>query len=72
MLEDDRIHSVIACFGRLKFGAESDHVDEICEGSLSVLIEDGLHLSPSIAGSDVFQGRFVLDQATFFVFRHDP
>ena len=66
------IHSVTACFGQLKFGAESSHEDEICEGSLSVLVEDGLHLSPSIAGSDVFQGRFVLDEAALLVFRHDP
>ena len=64
------IHSVIVCFGRGKLSTESDHVDEIREGSFSVLVKDSLHLTPSIAGRDTFHGRLVLDQAVFLVLLH--
>ena len=64
------IHSLIICFGRGNLGADSDHVDEIAERRFSELVEDVLHLPSSIACSDTSDSRFVLDQATFLVFRH--
>ena len=67
---DDTIHSVIVCFGRGELSADSDHVDEIAKRRFPVLVEDGLHFSPSVADRDASQSSFVLDQATYLVFRH--
>ena len=67
---NDTVYPVIVHFGRWNLGADHNHVEEISERRLSILVEDGLHLSPSIAGCDASQNRLVLDQATFLVSRH--
>ena len=58
---NDTVYPVIVRFGRWNLGADHDHVDEISERRLSIRVEDGLHLSPSVAGCDASQSRFVLD-----------
>ena len=67
---NDTVHPVIVRFGGWDLGADHDHVDEIRERCFSIRIEDSLHLSPSVAGGNASQGRLVLDQTPFLVFRH--
>ncbi len=67
---NDTVHPVIVRFGGWNLGADHNHVDEISKRRLSIRVEDGLHLSPSVTGCDTSQGRFVLDQTTFLDFRH--
>ena len=67
---NDMVHPVIVHFGGWNLGADHNRVDEIGERRLSICVEDGLHLAPSVAGCDASQSRFVLDQVTFLVFGH--
>ena len=50
--DNDTVQPVIVCFGGWNLGADPDHVDEIRECRLSIRVEDGLHLSPPVAGSN--------------------
>ena len=49
---NDTVHPVIVRFGGWNLGADPNHVDEIRERRFSIRVEDGLHLSPSVAGGN--------------------
>ena len=50
--DNDTVHPVIVCFGGWNLGTDPNHVNEIRERRFSIRVEDGLHLPPSVAGSD--------------------
>ena len=49
---NDTVHPVIVRFGGWDLGTDPNHVDEIRERCFSICIEDGLHLSPPVAGGN--------------------
>ena len=61
----------VLIFIAVNFCSERDPVNEITEGCFSLSIEDGLHLSVPVAGSNAFQHGLVLDETPFFVLGHD-